>query len=178
MDWHAYYPTFFNAPAAPGLGSTPSGTERVEFADIGCGFGGLTIALAELFPTKVVLGMEIRHQVTAYVRDRIAALRLLKPGSFQNASVIRGNAMKFLTNFFAKGQLSKLFFCFPDPHFKSRKHKQRIISTTLLAEYAYVLRPGGIVYCITDVHGTLLALSLPPFLNTHPLYMMSKISFN
>lgn len=59
--------------------------------------------------------------------------------------------MKFLPNFFAKGQLSKIFFLFPDPHFKARKHKARIITTTLLAEYAYVLRPGGMLYTITDV---------------------------
>lgn len=60
--------------------------------------------------------------------------------------------MKFLPNYFAKQSLSALFFLFPDPHFKSRKHKARIISPTLLAEYAYVLRPGGIIYTITDVH--------------------------
>jgi tRNA (guanine-N7-)-methyltransferase len=59
--------------------------------------------------------------------------------------------MKFLPNFFAKHQLSKIFLCFPDPHFKARKHKARIVSTTLNSEYAYVLRPGGIVYTITDV---------------------------
>ena len=59
--------------------------------------------------------------------------------------------MKFLPNYMQKGQLSKLFFLFPDPHFKARKHKARIISPTLLAEYAYVLRPGGIIYTITDV---------------------------
>jgi tRNA (guanine-N(7)-)-methyltransferase len=59
--------------------------------------------------------------------------------------------MKFLPNFFTKGQLSKIFICFPDPHFKVRKHKARIVSTTLNSEYAFVLRPGGIVYTITDV---------------------------
>ncbi|RYP35949.1 hypothetical protein DL767_003638 [Monosporascus sp. MG133] len=59
--------------------------------------------------------------------------------------------MKFLPNFFRKGQLSKVFICFPDPHFKHRKQKARIVSTTLNSEYAYVLRPGGIVYTITDV---------------------------
>lgn len=37
-------------------------------------------------------------------------------------------------------QLCKMFFLFPDPHFKKTKHKWRIISSTLLAEYAYVLR--------------------------------------
>jgi tRNA (guanine-N(7)-)-methyltransferase len=59
--------------------------------------------------------------------------------------------MKFLPNFFRRAQLSKIFICFPDPHFKARKHKARIVSPTLNTEYAFVLRPGGIVYTITDV---------------------------
>lgn len=72
-------------------------------------------------------------------------------------------------------QLSKIFFLFPDPHFKNRKHKARIISwvfhsagpesglicvrrcsTSLLAEYAYVLKPGGLLYTVTDVHDLFL----------------------
>lgn len=73
------------------------------------------------------------------------------PGRYQNISVLRANTMKFLPNFFRKAQLSKIFLCFPDPHFKARKHKQRIVSNTLNSEYAYVLRPQGIVYTITDV---------------------------
>lgn len=98
-------------------------------------------------------GLEIRVQVSQYVQDRIAALRVSSADapSFRNVSVVRANAMKFLPNYFAKQSLSALFFLFPDPHFKIRKHKARIISPTLLAEYAYVLRPGGIVYTITDV---------------------------
>ncbi|CAE6406341.1 tRNA (guanine-N7-)-methyltransferase [Rhizoctonia solani AG-1 IB] len=160
MDWSPHYP---NQP-----------DRRVEFADIGCGFGGLLIALAPMYPETLMLGMEIRVQVTQYVTDRIAALRQqsieaqarfdaqetrtednkpaeLVDGGYQNVSVVRANAMKFLPNFFVKDQLSKIFFLFPDPHFKARKHKARIISPTLLAEYAYVLRPGGIVYTVTDV---------------------------
>jgi len=39
-------------------------------------------------------------------------------------------------------QLTKMFFLFPDPHFKKTKHKWRIISPSLLAEYAYVLKVG------------------------------------
>ena len=31
--------------------------------------------------------------------------------------------MKHLPNFFRKGQLEKMFFLFPDPHFKKAKHK-------------------------------------------------------
>lgn len=36
-------------------------------------------------------------------------------------------------------QLRKIFFLYPDPHFKKSKHKWRIINPNLLAEYAYVL---------------------------------------
>ena len=77
--------------------------------------------------------------VTSYVHDRIAAHRQHQSmlaadspervaGGYQNVSVIRANSMKHMPNFFAKGQLSKVFFLFPDPHFKVRKQKARIIT--------------------------------------------------
>ncbi|KIY68818.1 putative methyltransferase [Cylindrobasidium torrendii FP15055 ss-10] len=145
-DWTVHYPKL--APS----GKVP------EFADVGCGFGGLLIALAPLYPDTLMLGLEIRVQVSQYVQDRIEALRVTAAeqnaddgAHYQNVSIVRANAMKFLPNYFGKHSLSALFFLFPDPHFKARKHKARIISPTLLAEYAYVLRPGGIVYTITDV---------------------------
>lgn len=99
--------------------------------------------------------MEIRVKVTDFVQRRILALReQAAAGSettYQNVAVIRANAMKFLPNFFHRAQLSKMFFLFPDPHFKRKKHKARIISQTLLSEYAYILQPGGRLYTVTDV---------------------------
>lgn len=99
--------------------------------------------------------MEIRTSVTEYVQEKVRALRLQNASSpatsYQNVSCLRANTMKFLPNFFTKSQLSKIFLCFPDPHFKQRKHKARIVSYTLNSEYAYVLKPGGVVYTITDV---------------------------
>jgi len=154
MNWHGHFPAYFN------LDGSPSGLvkHQVEFADIGCGYGGLLgtakeylshvccvprlidwesaqlwgacatpVALAPLFPDALMLGMEIRVKVEEYVRQRIEALRAANPGKYQNVSVLRTNAMKFLPNFFAKGQLSKAFVLFPDPHFKKAKHKWRLI---------------------------------------------------
>ncbi|CAG8744653.1 14903_t:CDS:2, partial [Acaulospora morrowiae] len=149
MDWSSHYPAFFAPRKDNQSPSQPQ--KKIEFADLGCGYGGLLVALSTLFPQTLMLGMEIRVKVEEYVRERIDALRLQHPGQYQNISIIRMNAMKFLPNFFEKGQLSKMFFLFPDPHFKMRKHKARIITTQLLAEYAYVLRVGGIIYTITDV---------------------------
>lgn len=165
MDWSTLYPAYVadteQLPDAPADNGEPTPStvapktmkQEVEIVDIGCGFGGLLVAMAPQVPDKLMLGLEIRTQVTEFVQERIRALRSqeAESGKFQNVSCLRANTMKFLPNFFHKGQLSKIFLCFPDPHFKAKKHKARIVSTTLNSEYAYVLRPGGIVYTITDV---------------------------
>ena len=96
-------------------------------------------------------GMEIRVKVSDYVIDRVKALRCQNPGQYLNINCLRSNAMKYLPNFFRKAQLSKIFFLFPDPHFKKQKHKWRIISPQLLSEYAYFLRVNGHAYVATDV---------------------------
>lgn len=165
MDWTRLYPYFIDPNDSTKL------TKKVTIADIGCGFGGLMVDLAPEFKEELILGMEIRVQVTNYVEDRIIALRqqnLNKEANYQNINVIRGNAMKFLPNFFEKSQLEKIFFCFPDPHFKQRKHKARIVTNTLLSEYAYVLKEGGVIYTITDVLD--LHEWMVKHLDEHPLF--------
>lgn len=61
-----------------------------------------------------------------------------------------------------------MFFLYPDPHFKKAKHKWRIINKSLLAEYAFVLAEGGIVYTITDVQD--LHLWIVRHFEEHPLF--------
>ncbi|KAJ2574763.1 tRNA (guanine-N(7)-)-methyltransferase (tRNA(m7G46)-methyltransferase) [Coemansia sp. RSA 1807] len=187
------------APEAPNaLKEEPNNLARVEFADIGCGYGGLLVALSPLYPNTLMVGMEIRTKLVRYLQKRIEALRAfqhglldqrssrsvewvdvrskldleisalhtsseavdepdngettrLVPGHYENIASMRINCQKYLPNFFAKSQLSKIFVLFADPHFKRRKHKARIVTQTLLAEYAYVLKEGGIFYMITDV---------------------------
>ncbi|KAM1089155.1 hypothetical protein ACFX19_017173 [Malus domestica] len=116
--------------------------KKVQFADIGCGFGGLLISLSTLFPETLMIGMELRDKVTEYVKERILALR--------------------------KGQLSKMFFLFPDPHFKEKNHRRRVISPFLLDEYAYVLEGGGIIYTIADVEE--LGDWMKACLENHPMF--------
>ncbi|KAH9607088.1 hypothetical protein KSS87_005017 [Heliosperma pusillum] len=142
--------------------------KMIEFADVGCGFGGLLISLSTLFPEKIMIGMEIRDKVTEYVKERIVGLRASNPGQYQNVSVVRTNSMKYIPNYFKKAQLSKMFFLFPDPHFKEKNHRRRVISPFLLDEYAYVLREGGIIYTITDVEE--LGEWMKSCLENHPMF--------
>lgn len=145
-----------------------NGDKVVRFADVGCGFGGMLIELGRNFPDVLSVGMEIRDKVSKYVHERILSLREQYPGDYQNVALIRTNAMKFITNYFEKGQLEKIFFLFPDPHFKKKKHRRRIITPTLLSEYAYLLQGGGLVYTITDVKD--LADWMHTHLENHPLF--------
>ncbi|XP_022207709.1 tRNA (guanine-N(7)-)-methyltransferase [Nilaparvata lugens] len=163
MNWSSLYPDFFSKD-----GEQNSEQKQVEFADVGCGYGGLLVTLSTMFPETLILGMEIRVKVSDYVMDRIAALRTQNPGQYKNIACIRTNAMKYLPNFFRKGQLSKMFFLYPDPHFKKSKFKWRIINQTLLAEYAFVLREGGIIYTVTDVQD--LNEWMVKHLSEHPLF--------
>ncbi len=63
MDWPTYYPAFVQ-PDEPKLSedapeeatSVRRLRKDVEVADIGCGFGGLTVALAPVMPDTLILG--------------------------------------------------------------------------------------------------------------------------
>lgn len=170
MDWTRVFPRLQRTPGA-----------RVEIADVGCAWGGLAVALAERFADSLVLGLEIRPKVVDYTTERIAKLRVAAEAEaeaasdgtrhrhpFDNLGVLLCNAMKNLPNFFGRGQLKKLFFTFPDPHFKKCKQRRRIINPTLLAEYAYVLADGGVLYTITDVED--LHVWMASCLDAHPLF--------
>jgi tRNA (guanine-N7-)-methyltransferase len=136
FDWHSLFP---NAHC-----------KKADILDVGCGYGGLLINLSSIFPDSLILGFEIRKKVVEYVEERIGALRSIQ-NTHSNVAVYRTNTMKYLLNFIDKGQVSKIFILFPDPHFKRKKHKARIISSSLLSEYSYLLKKGGRLYIATDV---------------------------
>lgn len=155
-------------PSAFAASDVFAGGGAPEWADIGCGYGGLLAALSAAFPDKRMLGMEIRDRVAAYCEERVRALRKAHPGEYGNVAFVRTNAMKLLPYYFGRASLEKLFFCYPDPHFKRRKNRQRIISDALLAEYAYVLKPHGVAYIVTDVPE--LFAWMDARLDRHPLF--------
>ncbi|CCW64411.1 unnamed protein product [Phytomonas sp. EM1] len=141
--FHANFPRFFPAMQNP----------VVEFVDVGCAFGGMLFELAPLFPEVCMLGLEIRPKVAAFAQQKTEALRASPDAAhhFRNVWFEPLNVMKFGSNCFTKGQLSKLFFCYPDPHWKRNNIRRRIISPGLVHEYCYWLRGGGLLYTVSDV---------------------------
>jgi tRNA G46 methylase TrmB len=56
MNWSSYYPAFAQKALVTESSAVVPLTKDVEVADIGCGFGGLLVALAPLMPDTLLLG--------------------------------------------------------------------------------------------------------------------------
>jgi tRNA (guanine-N7-)-methyltransferase len=115
----------------------------VEIIDVGCGFGGLLFTLSTTFPLNLIFGLEIRDKLVNFVGEKIRGMRIKHPDQYGN--------MRHLCQYLRRGSLLKIFICFADPHFKAKNFRRRIINTGFLSEYAYLLKPKGRLYCITDV---------------------------
>lgn len=113
------------------------------FLDIGCGYGKFLAETAVIYPNENILGLEIRDKVVEYVE------KLVEP--IPNCSVVKTNALFFLPNFFKSKSLKKIFILFPDPQFKKKKQKFRIICRQMMAVYNYLLEEDGFLYISTDV---------------------------
>lgn len=85
MDWSSHFPAYVvpdnddkNPPVAAaaekesGNESAPAKTRRlikpVTVADVGCGFGGLLIALSPLLPDDLILGSVISSFAPFYIK--------------------------------------------------------------------------------------------------------------
>lgn len=56
MDWSPYFPAFVDETSTGDDTKPKRLTKDVEVVDIGCGFGGLLMALAPVMPDKLMLG--------------------------------------------------------------------------------------------------------------------------
>ena len=66
MDWTEYYPAYAIADEEGKDAADPRRlTKDVTVADIGCGFGGLLVALAPRLPDELLLGEWRRIKLTA-----------------------------------------------------------------------------------------------------------------
>ena len=92
MDWPAYYPNFKKpeaeeSSATEEVKSVGTLTKNVEIADIGCGFGGLLVALAPKLPDSLILGILLPSTTISLSNNRQEWKSALKsPNSFRNES--------------------------------------------------------------------------------------------
>jgi tRNA (guanine-N7-)-methyltransferase len=95
--------------------------------------------------STMFVGVEIRRELVEAVNAACASAGPANLRSvFANMSVDMGRL-------FRDGAVRRFFLNFPDPWFKSRQHKRRVIGPGLMTAIGRALAPGGELYVQTDI---------------------------
>jgi len=102
--------------------------------DIGCAKGTFCMELARSRPDLNVLGLEIRRPVAAYCSEVAEASGLPNVGFLAcNANV---DMARILDGVNEKSRVARVSIQYPDPHWKARHQKRRVVQPELIAAIA------------------------------------------
>lgn len=113
--------------------------------ELGCGKGEYTVGLAERFPEKNFIGIDIKGA-------RIwRGAKTARENLFANVLFLR-TRIEFINSFFAGDEADEIWVTFPDPFPRQRDEARRLTSPQFLNLYRQFLRNEGIVHLKTDNH--------------------------
>lgn len=96
-------------------------------------------------PDRNYVGVEIRREMVDFANDEAKRRGLAQVTSvFANMSVD-------LPRLFTEGSVSRFFINFPDPWFKHRQRKRRVVEEALVDQMFPLLSPDGEIYVATDI---------------------------
>ncbi|MFM7409135.1 MAG: tRNA (guanosine(46)-N7)-methyltransferase TrmB [Cuspidothrix sp.] len=116
--------------------------------DIGCARGRFVLQMAQIEANWNFLGLEIREPLVVEankIRDEMGLTNL----HYVFANV--NNSLVSLLSSLPLGSLQKVTIQFPDPWFKTRHAKRRVVQPQLVTELANYLTVGGVVFLQSDI---------------------------
>jgi tRNA (guanine-N7-)-methyltransferase len=119
------------------------GNDRPIVLELACGKGDYAIGLAERFPEKNFIGVDIKGN-----RIYTGATRAAQKG-LSNVAFVRSQ-IDHLEEFFAPDEISEIWITFPDPFLKTSKFRKRLSSMKFIPIYRKFLQKGGSVHLKTD----------------------------
>jgi tRNA (guanine-N7-)-methyltransferase len=122
--------------------------------ELGCGKGEYTLALAERYPEKNFIGIDIKG--ARLWRGAKTALENKLP----NVRFLRMN-IELIDAVFDESEVSEIWITFPDPQIKYKRTKHRLTNIHFLDRYKKILDGDGLVHLKTDsefLHGYTLGL--------------------
>jgi tRNA (guanine-N7-)-methyltransferase len=100
---------------------------------------------ATAVPDHNFLGIEIAHKYA-----RFSAARLAKH-ALSNAIVVDGDGQRLFAELLPNNSLAAVHVYFPDPWWKKRHHKRRVMNERFVQAVGRTLEPGGALHFWTDV---------------------------
>lgn len=124
--------------------------ERVE-VELGCADAEFSFELAARHPEWFVVGLEIREALV-----ELNGARAMRAG-LRNLAFGYVNLNVDLDRVFPPKSVDRFHLLFPDPWFKARHRKRRVVEPGMLAMIATQLRPSGELHFASDVFELALA---------------------
>ena len=130
------------------------GNENPIVLELGCGKGEYSVGLAQAFPEKNFIGIDIKG--ARFWRGAKTALEEELP----NVAFIRSQ-IELIDQLFAENEVDEIWITFPDPQIKYKRTKHRLTNSEFLQKYKKILKPNGLVNLKTDsefMHGYTLGM--------------------
>ena len=109
--------------------------------ELGCGRGEYTVGLAQRYPDKNFIGIDIKGaRMWAGAKQAVLA-------NLPNVAFLRTN-IELLPHFFAAGEIDEIWLTFCDPQMK--KATKRLTSSYFMARYRQLLKDNGLIHLKTD----------------------------
>lgn len=123
----------------------PHAPDALLEVEVGSGKGHFLYEAAGRHPERLFLGIEVAPKYAAY-----CAARLVR-GGIENAAMISGDAVQVFRERLRENTLAAVHVYFPDPWWKKRHRKRRIMRMEFIREAERCLKPGGKLHFWTDV---------------------------
>ena len=136
------------APRAPDgrfdLGALGAGEGPIEL-DIGFGRGLSLFERSSVAPESRIVGIEVKTKLAYRVNER------LRKHGIENVTILCGDAREILKRAEPDRSVRRVSLHFPDPWWKKRHDKRRVIGDALLTELERLMAPSGELFIQTDV---------------------------
>lgn len=113
--------------------------------EVGSGKGLFLLKAAERNADRNFLGIELAHKYARYCGGRLAQKQL------PNAVAVHGNALRVFREIMPDNSVAAIHVYFPDPWWKKRHKKRRVLNESFLHDAERTLTAGGSLHFWTDV---------------------------
>lgn len=130
------------------------GNQNPIVLELGCGKGEYAVGLAQRFPNKNFIGIDIKG-----ARFWKGAKQSLE-ANLTNVIFLR-TQIELIDLLFAQGEVAEIWITFPDPQIKFKRTKHRLTNPVFLNKYSFILKSNGAIHLKTDsefMHGYTLGV--------------------
>ena len=144
LDLSRHYKEFEDLPRPWDAGALFRRQAPLE-VEVGSGKGLFLASAAARSPEHDFLGIELSLRYAKFTAGKLAQRNL------SNSLIVHGNALQVFREILPDRSLAAVHVYFPDPWWKKRHKKRRVLNEAFLRDIERTLAPGGSLHFWTDV---------------------------